>query len=81
MCDTDTKYKQVMGIYMHTYMQIDHRHLHSRKGVASESTYIIGVYNKLHISMYNSKSLLQRDVFQASLATCADFSISNFGEM
>ena len=42
-------------------------------GVASESTYII--------SMYNSKSLLQRDVFRASYYTYADFTISDFGEL
>ena len=60
ICNTDTMYKQVVGIYMHACMQIDHRqlweltinytlasHTLSTKSVASESTYnvLIGIYN------------------------------------
>ena len=48
----------------------------SAKGVASESTYIIGIYNIY--SMYNSysKSLLQRRVSRL-LVQISDFEISN----
>ena len=71
MCDTDTMFKQVIARYLHACMHADWpqtillqaklyspSHTLSAMGVASESTYII--------SMYNSKSLLQRDVFRAS---------------
>ena len=91
MWDTDTMFKQAIGIYMHacrlTADNYKFRELTillqatpSLRRVWIPSVLTLWVLFTIYISMYNSKSLLQRDVFRVSYL-CRFYSISNFGEL
>jgi len=91
ICDTDTIYKQVIDIYMHACRLTRQLQAWELTIIVSQATpslrrvwlarvHVLALYVfTIYISMYNSKSLLYRETC-FKLATCADFSISDFGD-